>query len=143
MRYQFIDRIVAFDSERPPRMTVAKLFPAAADCFTGTESDAVPVSLLIEVLAMAGGHLIIRSTTGDRLPLLLKVENAVVSGRVGPGETVLATVTLCGTAGEEDVATVAQADGEASVSGRPVLRCRLLYACVRVPGINLREAIAS
>lgn len=143
MRYQFIDRVVTFDAQRPPRMTVAKLFPAADDCFTGPDSDTVPVSLLIEVLAMAGGHLILRSTADDRLPLLLKVENAIVSGRVEPGETVLATVTLRGTAGEEDVATVAQADGEASVSGRPVLRCRLLYACVRVPGINLREAIAS
>jgi len=136
MRYQFIDRVVAFDPEPPPRMTTAKAFPAADDCFTGPVPDAVPVSLLIETLAMAGGHLIVRTLASDRLPLLLKVEDATVTDAVRPGETVMATVILRGVSGEGKTAVVAQAEGAASVSGRPVLRCRLLYACVRVPGLN-------
>lgn len=140
MRYRFVDRVVAFDSGPPPAMTIEKTFPVGGDCFTGPVPDAVPVSLLIETLAMTGGHLILRSFAADRLPLLLKIEHATVTDAVRPGDTVVARVTLRGIAGEGDPAAVAQADGEAAVSGRPVLRCRLLYACVRVPGIDLREA---
>lgn len=143
MRYQFADRVLAFDAARGPTMTVAKMFPATGDCFTGPEPDAVPVSLLVETVAMAGGHLIVRATAGDRLPLLLKVEDAIVSGRVRPGETVTATVTLRGRTEDAGVAAAVGAEGELSVSGSFVLRCRLLYACVRVPGLNVREAIAS
>lgn len=143
MRYCFIDRIVGFDSEPAPTMTIEKTFPATDDCFTGPVPDAVPVSLLVETLATAGGHLIVRSFAADRLPLLLKIEHAIVTNTVRPGETIVATVTLRGIAGEGDSAAVAQAEGEALVSGRTVLRCRLLYACVRVPGIDLREAVRS
>ncbi len=136
MRYQFIDRVVAFAAEPPPTLTIAKTFSATDDCFTGPVPDAVPVSLLIETLAMAGGHLIVRMLASERLPLLLKIEDAAVTGAVRPGETLMATVTVRGVSGEGKTTAVAQAEGEASVSGRPVLRCRLLYACVRVPGLN-------
>lgn len=143
MRYRFVDRVLAFDAKPTPTMTIAKLFPPMDDCFTGLLPDAVPVSLVVETLAMAGGHLIVRAVARDRLPLLLKVEHATVTDAVRPGETVVATVTLRGTTGQDAPALVAQADGEASVCGRPVLRCRLLYACVRVPGMTLPEAVAS
>lgn len=135
MRYCFVDRIVAFEREPTPRITTAKTFLPTDDCFTGLLPDAVPVSLVVETLAMAGGHLIVRAVARDRLPLLLKIEDATVTDAVRPGETVVATVTLRGTTGPDAPALVAQADGEASVCGRPVLRCRLLYACVRVPGL--------
>ncbi len=143
MRYQFIDRVVAFDSGPPPTMTIAKTFSATDDCFTGPVPDSVPVSLLIETLAMAGGHLIARALASDRLPLLLKVEDATVADALRPGETLMATVTLRGVSGEGKTTPVAQVEGEASVSGRPVLRCRLLYACVRVPGLNPLTVILS
>lgn len=143
MRYQFVDRVVAFDPGPPPTLTIEKTFHDGDDCFSGPMPDAVPVSLVIETLAMAGGHLIVRSFARDRLPLLLKIEHAIVTDTVRPGETIAATVMLRGIAGEGDPAAVAQADGEVSVSGRLVLRCRLLYACVRVPGIDLREAVRS
>lgn len=140
MRYQFVDRVVAFDPGPPPAMTIEKTFPDGGDCFSGPEPEAVPASLVVETLAMSGGHLIMRAFAPDRLPLLLKIEHAIVTDRVRPGETIVATVTLRGTAGEGDSAAVAQAEGEACVAGRVVLRCRLLYACVSVPGVDLREA---
>jgi len=143
MRYQFIDRVVAFDSEPLPTLTIAKTFSLADDCFTGPVPDAVPVSFLIETLAMAGGHLLVRVVASDRLPLLLKIEDATVTGAVHPGETLMATVTLRGVSGEGEPAAVAQAEGEASVADRPVLRCRLLYACVRMPGLDPRAVVLS
>lgn len=143
MRYQFVDRVLVFDAARGPTMTVAKMFPATDDCFSGPVPDAVPVSLLVETVAMAGGHLIIRATAGDRLPLLLKLEDVIVSGRVRPGDTVTATVRLRGRTEDAGVAAAVGAEGELAVSGRCVVRCRLLYACVRVPGLNAREAIPS
>jgi len=140
MRYRFVDRVVAFRPE-PPLLTITKAFPPTDDCFTGPVPDAVPVSLLIETLAMAGGYLIFRSKAPDRLPLLLKVENIAVIDEVRPGETVTATVTLRGIMGKEAAAAVVQADGEASVSGRPVLRGRLLYACIRAATFNLERTL--
>lgn len=141
MRYQFVDRVLSFDPGPPPTMTIEKTFPDGADCFTGPVPDVVPVSLVVETLAMSGGHLIMRSFAADRLPVLVKIEHATVTDTVRPGETLVATVTLRGTAGKGDSAAVAQAYGEALVSGRTVLRCQLLYACVRVPGMDLREAV--
>lgn len=139
MRYQFIDRVVAFDAGPPPAMTIEKTFQPEDDCFSGPVPGVVPTSLVIETVAMAGGHLIVRALAPDRLPLLVKIEDAIVTDRVAPGETVVATVSLRGSAGAGEPATVAQAYGEASVSGRPLLRCRFLYACVRVPGLDPRE----
>jgi len=141
MRYQFIDRVVAFSPE-PPMLTITKTFPPTDDCFTGPVPDAVPVSLLIETLAMAGGYLILRSKSPDRLPVLLKVEDAVVTDRVLPGETVTATVTLRGITGMEEPTVMAQTDGEVSVSGRPVLRSGLLFVCVRPSAPNLEMSLA-
>lgn len=132
MRYRFVDRIVAFDPGPPQALTITKTFPAGDDCFTGPLPDAVPASLLIETLATAGGHLIRRVLGAGRLPLLLKVEAASDIGAVRPGEPVVAKVVLRGTGGSGEPTMVAQAEGEASVNGRPVLRCRLLYACVKV-----------
>lgn len=143
MRYRFVDRVVAYDAQPPPTMTIAKTFPAGDDCFTGPLSETVPVSLLVETLAMAGGHLILRTLADGRLPLLLKVEEAAVVSPVHPGETVLAKVALLGTGESRNGAVVAQAEGEASVAGQPVLRCRLLFVCMRIPRVNVREAMAS
>ena len=135
MRYRFVDRVVGFTPPPDATITIEKTFSAGDDCFTGPVPDVVAVSLLIETVAMAGGHLLLRALAEDRLPLLLKVEDALVLAPVRPGETIQARVALRGAGKAAEPAIVAQTEGEASVEGRPVLRCRLLYACVRVPGL--------
>lgn len=143
MRYRFVDRVVKLERVHPATITVAKTFPATDDCFTGPVREWVPVSLLIETVATAGGHLLVRAIAPDRVPLLVKVDQAVVAESVRPDQTILATVTLGETTGQEETALVAEASGEATVDGRPVLRCRLLYACVRVPGLDPLEVVAA
>lgn len=143
MRYRFVDRVVGFTPPPDATLTTEKAFPAGEDCFTGPVPDAVPVSLLIETVAMAGGHLLLRVLAEERLPLLLKVEDATVFAPVRPGESVQARAALRGMGKAAESAVVAQAEGEVSVSGRPVLRCRLLYACVRVSGFRLAEVAVS
>jgi hypothetical protein len=143
MRYRFIDRVLAFDAKSPASMTITKAFPAGDDCFTGPFPDVVPLSLLIETLAMAGGHLILRGLARDRRPLLLKVEEAIIIGAVRPGDTVVATATLRGKGGSGKEPVMAQIDGEISAAGRSVLQCRLLYVCVRTPGVDLPEPLVS
>lgn len=142
MRYRFIDRVVAFHAGPPPTLAIEKTFLAEDDCFSGPVPGFVPTSLLIETLAMAGGHLIARAFGSDRLPLLLKIEDATVTDCVAPGETVIATVSLRGRSDVGEPAAVAQAEGQASVSGRPLLRCRFLYACVRIPSLDFHKAQA-
>jgi 3-hydroxymyristoyl/3-hydroxydecanoyl-(acyl carrier protein) dehydratase len=142
-RYRFLDRVLAFDPGPPAALATEKTFAADEDWFSGPTPDSVPVSLLLETLATAGGYLVLRALGWDRVPLLLKVEEARVEGRVAPGETVEARVRLAGAGADEGLAVVAQAEGEVTVGGRRVLSGRVLYACVRVPGLSPLELVSA
>jgi hypothetical protein len=142
MRYRFIDEVLALDLGASPRIEVAKTF-AAADVRSGPLGpDRVPHSLVLELLAMTGGHLAFRHGGNRRLPLLLKVPECRFDGAARPGERLRALASLAGTSTVADGATMAEAHGEVFAGERRVAAGRLLYVCVAVPGVDLERALA-
>ena len=137
MRYRFIDEVVALDLGTSPRIEVAKTF-AADDALSGPlGGDRVPTSLILELLAMTGGHLALRHGGARRLPLLLKVPECRFEGMARPGERLRAIASLAGTSTLSDDATMAEAHGEVFAGSARVAAGRLLYLCVAVSGVDL------
>src|SRR2546422_6167105 len=59
MRYRFIYKVVSLALDGRPRIEVEKTFHGDDDAFTGPSGPArVPASLLLELMAMTGGHLV-------------------------------------------------------------------------------------
>src|SRR5437773_551118 len=86
MRYHFVDEIVSLALDGAPRIEVAKRFAAGDDVFSGPHDvDRVPESMLLELMAMTGGHLVFRHLGERRLPLLLKVPECRFDGFAAVG----------------------------------------------------------
>jgi hypothetical protein len=138
MRYRFLDEVLALDLGSLPRIEVAKTFDAGDDALSGPlGDDRVPNSLLLELLAMTGGHLAFRHGQTRRLPLLLKVYEFRLDGTVRPGERLRVVASLAGTSTVSDEVTMAEAHGEVFAGQTRVAAGRLLYLCVAVPGVDL------
>jgi 3-hydroxymyristoyl/3-hydroxydecanoyl-(acyl carrier protein) dehydratase len=138
MRYRFIDTVVALDLGERPRVSVEKTFAAGDDAFSGiTGADRVPNSLVLELMAMTGGHLLWHRLEGRRLPLLLKVQQARFTGVARPDERLQSSAELLGVREEGRGVMVAEAGTDVSANGRSVAAGRLLYVCVEVPSIDL------
>ncbi|MEX2147754.1 MAG: hypothetical protein WED01_12155 [Candidatus Rokuibacteriota bacterium] len=139
MRYRFIDEVVVLQTDGPARIEVRKTFAAGDDAFSGPLGpDQVPNSLLLELLAMTGGHLVFRCLDRGRLPLLLKVQECRFEGRARPGVPLQARASLNGLDGDGSAPTVvAETSGEVLAAGALVAAARLLFVCVRVPATDL------
>jgi hypothetical protein len=138
MRYRFIDEVLALELGDAPRIEVAKTFATGDDAFSGPlGEDRVPNSLLLELLAMTGGHLAFRHGGARRLPLLLKVPECRFDGVARPGERLRARASLAGMSALSDDAAMAEAHGEVFADGARIAAGRLLYLCVAVPGVDL------
>ena len=138
MRYRFVDEVVSLDLGARPRIEVAKTFAAGDDALSGPLGpDRVPNSLLLELLAMTGGHLALRHVGARRLPLLLKVSECRFEGTARPGERLRAIAHLEGTSEVGENAAMAETRAEVLVGARRVAAGRLLYLCVAVPGVDL------
>ena len=87
MRYRFVDEIVSLTLDGAPRIEVVKRFDASDDIFSGPQGpERVPESMLLELMATTGGHLLFRHLGERRLPLLLKVAECRFEGWVPAGE---------------------------------------------------------
>jgi len=138
MRYRFVDEVLALDLGARPRLEVAKTFAPGDDALSRPLGpDQVPNSLLLELLAMTGGHLAFRHGGSRRLPLLLKVPECRFDGAARPGERLRAVATLEGTSTLSDDAGMAEATGEVFAGATCVAAGRLLYLCVAVPDVDL------
>jgi 3-hydroxymyristoyl/3-hydroxydecanoyl-(acyl carrier protein) dehydratase len=138
MRYRFVDDVMSLDLGAHPRIEVAKTFAAGDDAFSGPlGDDRVPNSLLLELLAMTGGHLAFRHGGARRLPLLLKVPECRFEGTARAGDRLRATATLTGTSEVSADAGMAEAQGEVFAGDVRVATGRLLYLCVAVAGADL------
>jgi len=138
MRYRFIDEVVSLDLGERPRIEVAKTFAVGDEALSGPQGpERVPNALILELMAMTGGHLAFRHGGSQKLPLLLKVPNCRFEHPARAGERLRAVAHLEGTSRLSDDAGMAQARVDAfGVSGR-VATGRLLYLCVAVPGVDL------
>ena len=138
MRYRFVDEVFSLDLVACPRIVVAKTFAADDDAFSGPLGrERVPNSLVLELLAMTGGHLAFRHGGGRRLPLLLKVPECRFEGTARPGQRLRAIAHLEGMSRVSDDAAMAEARGEVFADATPVASGHLLYICVAVPGVDL------
>jgi len=136
MRYRFIDEIVSLALDGTPRIEVAKRFDPDEDVFGGPQGPArVPDSMLLELMAMTGGHLIYRYLGGSRLPLLLKVPECRFDGVASAGDRLRALATLRGLTPVADGTSVGEADAEVYVESTSIARARLLFVCVEMPDV--------
>jgi hypothetical protein len=137
MRYRFIDEIVALETCEPATIEVRKTFAMGDDALTGPLGPhRVPNSLILELLAMTGGHLVFHCLDRGRLPLLLKVQECRFEGSARPGVALRARAALNGLDRASEP-TVAETSGEVLADGARVAAARLLFVCVSVPDVNL------
>ena len=138
MRYRFIDKVVSLDLDGRPRIEVEKTFHGDDDVFSGPSGPGrVPDSLVLELMAMTGGHLVFRQMGGGRLPLLLKVAECRFEGGARPDVVLRAMAELGGVSAISDDASVAEASTEVYAGEERLATGTLLYVCVRVPGVDL------
>jgi 3-hydroxymyristoyl/3-hydroxydecanoyl-(acyl carrier protein) dehydratase len=138
MRYRFVDEVLSLVLGARPRIEVAKTFAADDDAFSGPlGDDRLPNSLVLELLAMTGGHLAFRHGGARRLPLLIKVPECHFDGSAHPGDRLRATATLTGGSTVSDDADMIEAQGEVFVGTTRIATGRLFYLCVSVPGVDL------
>ena len=139
MRYRFVDEIVSLALDGAPRIEVTKRFDPGDDVFSGPQGpERVPESMLLELMAMTGGHLLFRHLGERRLPLLLKVPECRFEDAVSAGERLRAVAALCGVSSVADDGTsVAEAETQVYVETRRVAHARIMYVCVSVPGIGV------
>ena len=138
MRYRFIDEVLSLDLGACSRLEVAKTFAAGDDALSGPLGpDRVPNALVLELLAMTGGHLAFRHGGSRQLPLLLKVPECRFERFARAGQRLRAIAQLEGTSRLSDDAGMAEAHVEAFAGSMRVAAGRLLYLCVAVPGVDL------
>ena len=138
MRYRFIDEVLALDLGAHPRIEVAKTFALGDDALSGPLGpDRVPNALILELMAMTGGHLTFRHGGARQLPLLLKVPDCRFEQPARAGERLRAVAHLEGTSRLSDDAGMAEARVETFATSGRVAMGRLLYLCVAVPGVDL------
>lgn len=141
MRYRFMDRMVSIEANgTPARIEVVKIFDAQDDAFSGPAGlETVPNSLVLELLATTGGYLIFRRLDRSRLPLLVKVSDAHFQLPALAGTSLHARAELRGLSDLRDDVVMAEASAEVLDGDRRLAWGRLLYACVTVPNVDLRE----
>src|SRR5438132_2325212 len=115
MRYRFIDKVVSLALDGRPRIEVEKTFHGDDDAFTGPSGPArVPASLLLELMAMTGGHLVFHHLVCRLLLLHNKTPECRFETAVGPGVALRAVADLTGVSPIGDAVTLPQASTSAS-----------------------------
>jgi len=139
MRYRFVERVDSLKLGDPARIEVSKTFDANDDAFTGPAGPrCVPNSLVLELLATTGGYLAFRRLDRSRLPLLVKAPEVRFETPARPGDRLSARAELRGLSDPTEGVVMAETTGEVLVGTRRIASGRLLYACIAVPGVDLR-----
>jgi hypothetical protein len=139
MRYRFVDEILHLELGDTPRIAIGKTFDPADDALSGPAGRGrVPPALVLELLAMTGGHLIFRHLGAVRLPVLLKARDVRFDGDVPSGQTLRAVAELLGSSDLSETVTVAETRAAVFAGDRTLASGRLFYACASVPGVDLR-----
>lgn len=134
MKYQFIDEVVAFEPGTTARLEVAKRFPPDDDALSGPlGTDRVPSSLILELMATTGGHLIVRCLTRPRLPLLLVVRDCTFAAPARPAVTLRAIAWLEVAGVDAPADAMVELRAEVHDGDRPIAAARLRYLCVALP----------
>jgi hypothetical protein len=138
MRYRFVDEIVTLELGDRPRIEIRKTFDPMDDALSGPTGRAcVPAALVLELLAMTGGHLIFHRLGATRVPVLLKARDVRFDADVPSGRPLRATAQLSGLAEVSPTLTTAETVAEVYANDRIMASGRLFYACASVPGIDL------
>ncbi len=138
MRYRFVDEILSLALDGIPRIEVAKSFGPGDDVFSGPQGpERVPESMLLELMAMTGGHLVFRHLGGGGLPLLLKVPDCRFEASASAGERLRAVAVLSGVSSMGDGTSVVETETRIYLETRQIAHARIMFVCVSVPGLDL------
>jgi hypothetical protein len=141
MRYRFVDDVVSLDLGTSPAIEVTKTFEVGSDAFSGPLGpERVPNSLVLELQAMTGGHLLLRRFNEERLPLLLKVAECRFERAAHAGIALTSKATVQGIGGTDDGPVVAETIGEVLAGSQRVASGRLLFVCVPLGMLDRFEA---
>ena len=144
MRYRFVDEIVTLELGAEPRIEIRKTFDPMDDALSGPAGrGCVPGALILELLAMTGGHLIFHRLGATRVPILLKARDVRFEGDAPSGMALRAVAQLAGLAEVSPTLTTAEAVAEVYANERMMASGRLFYACASVPGIDLARYAGS
>lgn len=136
-RYGLVDEVVSLDLGPRPRIEVRKTFAPGDDAFSGPAGpERLPNSLLVELLAVAGGRLVFRHSGGSLVPLLVRVRECCFEApaRAGIALRVVGGLTTLPSGG--NAGNMAEFSGEVYAGTLRVARGRLLYARVSLPGVD-------
>ena len=139
LRYRFVDDVRAISLDEPSWVEVAKTFPPGDDVFSGPGGEAaVPGTMLLELVTMAGGWLVLQRLEWQRLPLLMKVPECRFHGTAAPGEALTARARLRALSTADPF--LAEVAGDVTGSDGLLAEARLIYLCFAVPGLDLAAA---
>jgi len=120
--FRQVDRVLERD---PPRRCVTlKVFSADELLLEG--SDTVPPSLVLEALCQSAACLEADGTSGEGR--ILRIEEAILSGKVKPGDRLIVSTTLL-----EQGALGLRAESVGEVEGKQVARLRVFVRSGRPP----------
>src|SRR5216684_1362303 len=126
MRYRFVDEILSLALDGIPRIEVAKSFGPGDDVFSGPQGpERVPESMLLELMAMTGGHLVFRHLGEGRLPLLLKVPDCRFEASASAGERLRAVAVLSGVSSMGDGTSVVETETRIYLETRQIAIARI------------------
>jgi 3-hydroxymyristoyl/3-hydroxydecanoyl-(acyl carrier protein) dehydratase len=135
MRYRFVDEVVGLELGDAASIEVRKTFEDD-DALSGPAGRAcVPNSLVLELMATTGGHLLFEYLKAERLPLLVKVQRCEFRGRARPGATLRAPARLLGTAAGADF-TTAQVTAEVLDGAESIAAAQLFFLCVPLADVE-------
>lgn len=146
MKYRFVDDMVARDADA--RLEVTKTFASGDDAFSGPGGPGrVPSSLLVELMATAGGHLLMRRLGGERLPLLVSVRECAFEAAAGPDVALRAVAWVEGTEEVMSPDAMAEAHTEIRAGDLRIASARLRFLCVSLPfdgfGVDGRPPVST
>ena len=134
MNYRFIDEVVAFEAGATARLEVAKCFPVESDALSGPLGpDRVPSSLILELMATTGGHLIVRCLARPRLPLLVVVRDCTFATPARPGAMLRASAWLALADAADALDAMVELRAEVRDGDRAIAAAQLRYLCVALP----------
>jgi hypothetical protein len=141
LRYRFADDVVSVSLGASPAIEVTRTFERGSDAFSGPLGpERVPNSLVLELQAMTGGHLLLRRFNEERLPMLMKVAECRFEAAAHAGVPLTSKASLQGIGGADDGPVVAETTGEVLAGGHRVATARLLFVCVPLGMLDRVEA---
>jgi hypothetical protein len=140
VKYRFVDHVIAGGVAAGARLEVAKTFASGDDAFSGPSGPGrVPSSLLVELMATTGGHLLMQRLATGRLPLLVAVRDCAFEAAAAPDVALRSVAWLEGAQDVLGPDAMAEIHAVVDADGVKIASARLRYLCVPLPVDGVRD----